>query len=89
MSAFPEIRTAPRVGVESMVFLDRRPGRARIEPINPQEAIGELYADGPSYGDEVDAMHERTLNQLVEVPAFRMHYESVSDAIRILGARLA
>src|SRR5207249_2128617 len=37
MRAFPEIRTAPRIGIASMVFLDRRPGRAHIEPMNPDE----------------------------------------------------
>jgi len=88
MSAFPEIRTASRVEIGSMVFLHRRAGRAGIEPITPDEAIGELLADGPTYGAEVDAMHDRTLRQLVEVPAFRLCYESLGDAIHILGTHL-
>jgi hypothetical protein len=89
MSAFPEIRTAARVGIESIMLLDRRPGPARLEPVTPDEAFDELLNDAPNYGDEVDAMHDRTLRQLGEVPAFRMHYESFSDAIELLQTHLS
>src|ERR1041385_3987732 len=37
MSTFPELRTAPRAGIESIGFLDRRAGNACIEPLDHDE----------------------------------------------------
>ena len=88
MSAFPEIRTATRSRIASMVFLDRRPGPPRIETVPSDQAIGQLLSEVSCYGDEVDAMYVKTLNQLAEIPAFRMRYESFDDAIPLLRTHL-
>ena len=83
---FPSIRTEPRCPVGGIVFLDRAAGgHARTEPIDSGEAVASLIADMPSYGDEVNAMHERTVRALLDVPAWRLHYRSFDEALRLLS----
>lgn len=85
MSAFPEIRTASRCPVGGLVFLDRRSGgRPRYETIPSDEAIDRMLCDLPTYGPEVDAMHERAVRSLHGLPAWRLHYESLGDGVALL-----
>ena len=85
MQDFAEIDTAARVTVESLVLLEREkdvaPGLLRMDP---EEAISRLLAGGPSYGAQVNAIHERTVWRLVEAPAYRMRYENLADALHML-----
>jgi hypothetical protein len=85
LADFPEIRTADRAPVAGIVFLDRRPGAAGIEELSGADAVDRMLADLPSYAEAVDALHERTVRQLADTPAWQMRYESLEDAIRMLG----
>lgn len=85
-SWFPEMETAARCAIGGLVFLDRESGGdARLERVAAEEAIETLIEDLPSYGEDVNAMHERTVRGLAEVPAWRMHYRSLDEALRLLS----
>ena len=80
------VRTAPRIGIERVVFLDRSSeGTPRFERIDSSEAATLLLQDLPSYGNEVNAIHERTVAMLAALPAWRMSYRTLEDAIRLLS----
>jgi hypothetical protein len=40
----------------------------------------------PSYGEDVDEIHERAVRRLVEVPAYRARYELIEDGVQLLSA---
>jgi hypothetical protein len=83
---FPEIETAERCVIGGVVFLDRKSGgEPRLEPMPAEEAIDCLMEDLPSYGEDVNAMHERTVRRLTGVPAWRMHYGTLGDALALLS----
>ena len=82
LSACPEIHTASQASIGRVVFLERGPGNVPcLVPMAGEEAVDWILRDMPSYGPEVNAMHERTVRRLVEVPAYRMQYERLDDAI--------
>jgi len=79
------VKTAPRVEVSRLVFLDREgQGAARLESMASDEAAALLLQDLPSYGPEVNAVHERTIGMLAGLPAWRLTYSTLDDAIRLL-----
>ena len=85
MAAFPHLQTASRCPIGGLVFLDRRSGgRAFRESIPPGEAIDRLLCGLPTYGPEVDAMHERAIRSLHGLPAWCLRYERLEDGIRLL-----
>ena len=47
-----------------------------------------MLDDMPSYGDEVNALHERTVRHIAEAPTYRLRYSKLDDAIRILDQLL-
>jgi hypothetical protein len=85
MSAFPSIKTDARCPIEHLVFLDRSRGVARFEPISSEAAINRILDEMPSYGAEVNAMHERTVRRLAQVPAYHMKYDSLEVGICLLN----
>jgi hypothetical protein len=85
MSIFPQVQTAPSAAIGRLVFIDRASeGAARIEPVGSAEAFRLLMADLPSYGPEVNAAHERTVARLAELPAFRLIYRELDEAVNFL-----
>jgi hypothetical protein len=89
LSQFPGIRTASRCVISGVAFLDRKHGgTAGIAKMHRSEALEGLLADRPSYGATVDARHERTIRRLLELPTYRLRYQSVEDGVRLV-ARLA
>jgi hypothetical protein len=85
-SMFAEVRTASKIGVSTLVFLNRDgQSPARIEGMAPEEAAALLLQDLPSYGPEVNAIHERTIGRLASLPAWRLTYSSLDDGIRVLS----
>ena len=80
------VTTATQSTVGRIVFLDRRVDAApHLEPMKPSEVEGLLLADLPSYGPAVNAAHERTVALLSKLPAHRLTYTSLADAIRLLS----
>ena len=72
-----------------MVLLNRQVGGGvRAEPIPPSEIVERLIGDMPSYGDEVRALVERTAGKLLEVPAYRLTYSNLDDAVSALWGML-
>jgi hypothetical protein len=89
LSLFPHIRTASRCQVGCVVLLNRQSGGgARAEAIPPSEIVERLIGDMPSYGDEVLALVERTAGKLLEVPAYRLTYGKLDDAVGALWGML-
>ena len=85
-SLFPGMVTAGRTPVRCLVFPDREGGGpARIERMSSEDAVTLLLADLPSYGAEVNAMHETTVRSLAALPAWRLTYRALDDAIRLLS----
>lgn len=83
--AFPEIRTALRCQVGGLAWLDRRRGaRPAIEQVEPAEVTRQLL-NSCSYGEKVDAMHERATRRLLDLPSCRLHYESLDDGLQLLS----
>jgi hypothetical protein len=79
------VQTASQAEIGTLVFLDRHTeGPARTETMSVGEVAALLLRDLPSYGPEVNAVHERTVGILAALPAFRLTYSSLLDAIRIL-----
>jgi hypothetical protein len=86
MSSFPEIGGAQRCPIRGMVFLDRAGGvPARLEKMDSATAVEEMINDIPNYGPEVNAMHEETVGALAAVPAWRMHYTTLAEALQLLS----
>jgi hypothetical protein len=82
---FPEVRTVARCRVRCLAFLDRSgQGAARIERMAPEDAATSLLAEMPSYGAEVNAVHEKTIGDLALLPAWRVHFHELEDAVRLL-----
>jgi hypothetical protein len=85
---FPRIETAIRCEVDYLIALDRRrPGTgapARLVPISPATIIDQMLADSPCYGERVRELYERTLVRLLDVPAWRLEYESLKQGIELL-----
>lgn len=87
-SLLARVRTAPQVEVGTLVFLNREgQGTARMESMGSDEAAALLLQDLPSYGPEVNAVHERTIGRLASLPAWRLTYSGLDDAIRVLKER--
>jgi hypothetical protein len=85
LAELPHIRTADTVPVARVVLLERGPGEPGVIPVTGDEAVERILGDMPSYGDVVDAMHERTVRKLGGVDACRLHYERLDDALRLLA----
>jgi hypothetical protein len=85
LADLPHIRTAESAAISGVVLLERGPGTPCTIPVGGEEAVARILSDMPSYGDEVDAMHERTVRRLAEAAAYRMRYERLEDAIRMLA----
>ncbi len=86
---FPAIRTSRRCVVERLVLIERRPGASPgLRRVESREAVEQLLSDMPLYEEDVNAMNARTIGRLADVPAYRMCYESLDDALRLLGELL-
>jgi len=85
LRAFPEIRTALRCRIGGLAWLDRRSGaQPAIEPVETAEVARQVL-NSASYGEAVDAMHERVARRLLNLPACRLRYESLDDGLRLLS----
>ena len=83
---FPEIRRAAKCPITNLVVLDRGTKTpARLETIRAEEVVEFLYGDATSYGEDVDRERRRTLRNLSGIPAYRLQYEGLGDALELLS----
>lgn len=81
----PGIRTALHCGIEALVFLDRRPGvTPGWERVPTHEVEQALLAELPLYWQPMRVRHERAIARLLRLPAYRLRYERLADAIELL-----
>jgi hypothetical protein len=86
----PHVRSAGRTAVSAIVLLDRREGaEAGVRAASSGEILERLLCDMPSYGAEVNAMHERTIHRLLEAPTFSLRYGDLDGAIECLALLVA
>jgi hypothetical protein len=85
LADLPHIRTAETAPISGVVLLERGPGTPGAIPVSGDEAVSRVLGDMPSYGDAVDAMHARTVGRLAVLPAYRLRYQRLEDAIRMLA----
>jgi hypothetical protein len=88
MASFAGIRTAVRCEVKRMVFLDRGKSSG-LEKIGVESALEQMMQDSRSYGEEIQARHERALRRLLHAPMYRLRYERLRDAIEALESLTA
>lgn len=81
----PHVTAAERVRIDAVVLLERsEDSPAGVLPVSRETVLQRMLDDLPSYGAEVNAMHERTICRLVEVPAWRLRYSALEDALAAL-----
>ena len=86
MADLPGICTAATARVDHFIFLDRTAGaRGRITPVATEEALERIVAESASYGERVRQMYERTVAGLRGVAAWRLEYETLEQALRLLS----
>lgn len=84
----PEISSATSAEAACAVVLHRgNDGEPQAIPADELAAV--LLRDMPSYGPEVNAIHEQAVAQVARVPAYRLHYQDLDAAIARLGRLLA
>jgi hypothetical protein len=85
LSAFPNIRTASRCPIGCLVLLDRQcDGAARAESISTSAIVEQFLREMPSYGEDVDALVERAMGRLRSLPAYRLTYGGLEEAVSVL-----
>lgn len=83
---FPQIRTALQCRIEAIVFLNRGSGTPGLQHLPTEDAVETLLSGMPSYGPEVRARHQHTMSRLLEVPAYRLCYQCLQEAMKLLEA---
>jgi hypothetical protein len=85
MRELPGVVVGDRTPIDKLTFLDRGPGRPSVISMDREEALDRMLSDLPTYGPEVDAIHDATVRRLAEAPAYRLRYESLEDGVRLLS----
>lgn len=83
---FPAIQTASHSAVERVVFLDRRDSGPGLVPVPKDAAFEGMLRDCVPYRDEVHARHIDTVRKLSALPAYRLHYRTLDEAIGLLSS---
>jgi hypothetical protein len=85
MRELPGVVVGARAPIDKVTFLDRGPGRPSVIRMDREESLDRMLSDLPTYGPEVDAIHDTTVRRLAEAPAYRLRYESLEDGVRLLS----
>ncbi|SPF38057.1 Hpr(Ser) kinase/phosphatase [Candidatus Sulfopaludibacter sp. SbA4] len=86
LGQLPQIRTASHCTIDTVVFLERGQGvPAHGEPMPAAEVLDRLLEEGPAYGDEVLARHEKAIRRITGMPAYRMRYDTLEEAVELLA----
>ena len=81
---FPGVRTASHAQVERVVFLERRDSSPGLIAMPKEDALEGVLRDCVPYRDEVHARHIATVRKLAALPAFRLQYRSLDEALELL-----
>jgi hypothetical protein len=82
----PQVQAAEQARVAAVVVLEREAASdALLEPIAMEAVLDRMLSDMPSYGPEVNQMHEQTIRRLEGVLAFRLRYSGLGGAIERLN----
>jgi len=81
---FPLVRTESRARVGRVVFLDRGHAAPGLIPVPREAALEGMLRDCVPYRDEVHARHVATVRRFADVPAFRLRYGSLGEALELL-----
>ncbi len=80
------VHAAASTTLTHVVLLDRNESAgAAMQPVPSQALLDRMLADIPSYGAEVDAMHERSIARLLTLPTLRLRYSSLEGALQCLA----
>jgi hypothetical protein len=82
------IRAAVRCEVNRIVFLDRGES-AGLEKMGAECALEHMMRGSGSYGPETLARHEKALRRLLRMPAYRLRYQRLEDAMEALESLTA
>lgn len=88
LDEFPNIQTALHCRIDAIVVLNRREGTPGLEAIPTEEISETLLSEMPSYGHEVRSRHQHAVGRLLAVLAYRLRYEKLEDAIKLLDGIL-
>ena len=81
----PQIRTASRFHRHRGFPRTAAGRRAHAERISQSEVLDGLLCEGPDYGEEVFARHERAVRGIAGMPAYRMRYDTLEEAVEFLA----
>ncbi len=81
---FPQVRTARQTAVERVVFLDRGGGPPELSAVPRDLALRKMLRDCVPYRDEVHARHAAAIGRLADLPAFRLQYRTLAEALELL-----
>ena len=85
LDAFPQIRTASRGRVGAVIILNRQAGAtAQLTSAPAADVAALLLGDMPSYGEEVRGRYRAVVGRLLQAPTFRLTYEGLAEAVRVL-----
>ncbi len=84
--SFPKLRTESRARIDHVVFLDRQTGSGpNALALSSRAAVESLLADMPVYDASVNEFHESTVQQLLDVPAWRIRYGNPGEGVALLN----
>jgi hypothetical protein len=78
------LQTLPQCGAERIVFLERRPGSPRIEPLDREETIGRLLEGLPRFDETVGSEHRKSLERLAARGSLLLEYGDLSGGVAVI-----
>jgi hypothetical protein len=80
---FPQIRTKSHTAVDRIVLLGRG-DEPKLVPVSRDQALEAMLRDCVPYRDEVHARHVQTIERLADLPAWRLQYRTLDEALALL-----
>jgi hypothetical protein len=84
LEELPQIHPAASAEAACAVLLDRGQDPV-LECLAADDLQIALLRDMPSYGPQVNARHERAVAELSKVPAFRLRYRTLDEALEMVA----
>jgi len=84
MAELPGIRTAPRAEIAQVVFLNRRPGPARLQPYSNEEAFRRMASVLTFAKGDLREAHHAALRRLLALDVSELSYDDPGAAVEQL-----